>query len=83
MLRHMRTTIRLDGHLMKQLKRLAAESHRTLTAVIEDAVREVIARSKKKSVKKHVDLPTFSGQGLQAGVDLDHTSGLLDIMEGR
>src|SRR5258708_38379094 len=27
-------------------------------------------------------LPTFSGQGLQAGVDLDDSARLLDVMQG-
>jgi hypothetical protein len=29
-----------------------------------------------------VALPTFGGNGLQPGVDLDDTAGLLDIMNG-
>ena len=79
----MRTTIRLENHLIKQLKQLAHETHRTMTSIIEDAVREVIASRKKRPLKKVVDLPTSHGQGLQPGVDLDHNAGLLDLMEGR
>jgi len=78
----MRTTIRLDLNLLRQLKRLAAETHRTLTAVIEDAVREVVARRKKKPARQPVHLPTFPGWGLRPGVDLDDSAGLLDKMEG-
>jgi hypothetical protein len=29
----------------------------------------------------HVPLKTFRGDGLQAGVDLNHSSELLDVME--
>jgi predicted transcriptional regulator len=36
----MRTTIRLDPHLLAEAKKLAAASGRTLTAVIEEALRE-------------------------------------------
>ena len=67
---------------MRQLKQLAAETHRTLTSIIEDAVREVIARRKKKVVRAPIRFPTFRGNGLQPGVDLDNNAGLLDKMEG-
>jgi len=56
---------------MRQLKQLAAETHRTFTAVIEDAVREVLARRKKKVLRASVKLPTFRGDGLQPGVNLE------------
>src|ERR1700675_4442894 len=39
----MRTTVRLDDDLLRQTKTLAAQTGRTLTAVIEDALRETIA----------------------------------------
>jgi metal-responsive CopG/Arc/MetJ family transcriptional regulator len=35
----MRTTVRLDPHLLAEVKRVAASSGRTLTSVIEDALR--------------------------------------------
>ena len=60
------------------------ESGRTLTAVLEDALREAVARRKQKKNKPTpVELATFAGQGLQPGVDLDDSSALLDLMEGR
>lgn len=40
----MRTTIRLDDELLREAKRLAAETNQTLTAVIEEALRERLAR---------------------------------------
>ena len=79
----MRTTIRLDVNLFRQLKQLAVETHRTLTAVIEDAVREVLARRKKKTARAPVRLPTFGGRGLQPGIDLNDAAGLLERMEER
>lgn len=79
----MRTTLNLDDGLFRQVKRLAAETHRTMTAVFEDALREMLARRQKSARAAAVRLPVFSGNGLQPGVDLDHSSGLLDLMEGR
>lgn len=81
MLRCMRTTVRLNDHLLKEAKQLAAGTGRTLTAVIEDALREMLARSKKPPKRSHVTLPTFPGNGLLPGVDLDDTAALLDLME--
>jgi hypothetical protein len=40
----MRTTIRLDDDLLLEIKQLAARSGKTLTSVIEDALREMLAR---------------------------------------
>jgi hypothetical protein len=77
----MRTTIRLDDGLLADAKALAARSGRTLTAVIEDALREALARSRGRSRTRDVlPLSSHSG-GLQPGVDLDDTAALLDLME--
>ncbi|MGH7476978.1 MAG: YlcI/YnfO family protein [Longimicrobiales bacterium] len=78
----MRTTVRLDPHLLADAKRLALETGRTLTRVIEDALREALARRAQPRAREPVELPTFRGAGLQPGVDLDDSSGLLDLMEG-
>jgi predicted transcriptional regulator len=79
----MRTTIRLDDRLLAEAKRLALESGRTLTAVIEDALREVTARRKDAPRAKKTRLIADGGRGLRAGVCLDDNAELLAIMEGR
>lgn len=79
----MRTTVRLDEKLLADVKKLAVESGRTLTAVLEDALREAVTRRKQRRKAPPVELATFAGQGLQPGVDLDDSSALLDLMEGR
>jgi hypothetical protein len=77
----MRTTIRLDDDLLAAAKRLAAETGRTLTAVIEDALRQALAQRRALRRQKAPELPTFRGRGLRAGVDLDDSAALLDLME--
>lgn len=79
----MRTTVRLDDDLLRQTKTLAARTGRTLTAVIEDALRETLARHGSHPRPARVTLPTFKGKGLRPGVDLDDTAGLLDVMNRR
>ena len=78
----MRTTVRLPPGLMAQVKKLARESGRTMTQVIEDALRAAVARSRAASAERTVTIVTFRGDGLQPGVDLDDTSALLDRMDG-
>ena len=77
----MRTTVRLDEELMRDAKRAAAESGKTLTALIEDALREVLARRKAPRSRKPVEIPTFGGDGLQPGVDISSYAALVDLME--
>ncbi len=79
----MRTTIRMDDDLLRQAKEHAARTGTTLTRVIEDAVRQLLARRRVKQVREPVRLPTFCGEGLQPGVDLDDTASLVELMDER
>jgi hypothetical protein len=77
-----RTTINVDDQLLADAKRLARESGKTLTAVIEDALRERLAR--RALPTRGVDrfrLHTYKGDGLQPGVDLDNSAALRDLMD--
>jgi len=77
----MRVTIRLDDQLHAEAKRWAAENGRTLSAVIEDAVREMLARRKTEPKTKRIRLISWRAGVLQPGVNLDNSAELLDIME--
>jgi hypothetical protein len=78
-----RITIRLDDQLLTEAKRLALQDGRTLSAVIENALREVIARRNEAPKTKKTRLITDGGKGLRPGVCLDNNAALLDVMEGR
>ena len=78
----MRTTIRLDEQLLARAKKAAVESGTTLTAIIEEALREKLARRQQRDSRRRVRLKTFQGTGLRPGVDLDDTAALLDLMDG-
>ncbi len=76
-----RTTLRIDPELFSEVKRLANATGRTVTGIIEDALREVLAR-KRRGGAPEVALPrTIPGWGLAPGVDLDDSAALLDLME--
>ena len=79
----MRTTIRLDDQLLSEAKALAARTGRTLTQVIQDALQQALSQRGDAGSSEPLRLPTFQGRGVRAGVDLDDSAGLLDLMEGR
>jgi len=79
----MRTTVNIHDELLRMAKRLALERRETLGKVIEDALRHCLLQSPRASQAKPTRLTTFKGRGLQPGVDLDNTAGLLDAMEDR
>jgi hypothetical protein len=73
----------LDEDLLHEVKRVAAEERTTLTALLEEALRELLARRRQGSPRGGVPLPSYEGRGLQPGVDLDDTAALLDLMDRR
>jgi hypothetical protein len=84
MSRHMRTTVRLDDAFMRQVKREAARRNQTVTSLIEAGLRLVLAQSKSSRPRPRVTLPVSrAGGGLLPGVNLENSTALLDVMEGR
>ena len=81
MLWHMRTTIRLDDQLYSQVRQLAAKRNTTITAVIEDALRQLLTNQQVIQERPTVYLTTVDGEGLLPGVDLDDSAALLELME--
>jgi hypothetical protein len=77
----MRTTIRLDDELLREAKAHALATDRTLTQVIEDALREALARRRGAGQRPPIRLHTFKGSGVQPGVNLDSNAALLDLMD--
>ncbi|MGB5296503.1 MAG: type II toxin-antitoxin system VapB family antitoxin [Thermoanaerobaculia bacterium] len=78
----MRTTVRLDDDLLREAKRHAAEKGMTLTALLDQALREILSREERTPAVDRLELPTFRGRGLQPGVNLDDAVSLRDIMDG-
>lgn len=77
----MRTTVRLDAALLRRLKERAAREGRSMTAIIEEAVRAGLAPA-APARGRPVRLPVSrAGGGLRPGVDLDDGAGLLDRLD--
>lgn len=77
----MRTTIRLDDSILGEAKRIAAEKGMTLTAVIENALRQSFAGRKVAAKRGKIRFTTSGKGGLRPGVDLEDSAALLEMME--
>ncbi len=79
----MRTTITIDDALLAEAKEVAARSGRTLGAVVEDALRESLARVRDvQRPDRRIELPVSQRTGgVLPGVDLHSNAALLDLME--
>ena len=84
MSRHMRTTVRLDDALLDQAQREARRRGQTLTSLLSEGLRLVLAKGTVAPKRHTVVLPMCkAGGGTLPGVDLDDSAALLDIMEER
>jgi hypothetical protein len=84
MLRHMRTTVRLDEALLERARQEASRRGVTLTSLIEQGLQLVLRRPLKRSRRPAVALPECrAGGGALPGLDLNDSASLLDRVEGR
>jgi len=74
-----RTTLQLDDELVRAAKVVAARTGRTLSQVIEDALRQTLI-PRQRYPRQAPPLPTSPGKP-RAGVDLDDNVGLRDLMD--
>jgi Arc/MetJ family transcription regulator len=76
----MRTTIRIDDALYREVKQRAATSGRTVAAVLEDAVRRGLNPMDEGSRDRFTVQSTGAG-GLRPGVDLSCNAALAEAMD--
>ena len=85
MLRHMellmRTTLTIDAAVLAAFKRVAADTHRTLSGVIEDALREQLARRRALGATSAADLPVVPGGLVLPGVDLASNAAVQRLLD--
>jgi hypothetical protein len=75
-----RTTVRLPDELLRRAKRKAAAEGRTLTSLIEDGLRMVVADRGKPMKAKRI-LPRLSSAtgGPWPGIDITNSAALQEI----
>lgn len=73
----MRTTVSLPDHLYVEARRLAAERRTSLTALLEDGLRALLAEARQAPTPVEAEgLPVMDGGKPRKGVDLTDTSAL-------
>jgi metal-responsive CopG/Arc/MetJ family transcriptional regulator len=76
---HMKTTLNIDDTVMAELKREAARQGRTMSEMVETALRLLLRSQRKRETI--AALPTFHSGG--ALVDIADRDALYQAMEGR
>ena len=78
----MRTTLDLDDELMRNLKRRSADMGRTLTSLVEEALRAMLERHSRPEPGYRLKWTVVPG-GPRPGIDLSDRDALMDTMDGR
>ena len=76
----MRTTVSIPDDLLRDAKLAAAGAGRTLSDLVEDGLRLLMARRDPPADSKPT-LPVFGGSGLRPGVDLEDKEGLAALLD--
>ena len=77
----MRTTLTIDAQVLAEFKKRAAETHRTISGLIEDALREHLSRERDQAATKPLDFPIVGGGGFAPGVDLSSNAARADFVD--
>jgi len=84
MFTHMKTTVDIADSLLVEARELAERERMTLRALVEEGLREVLARRRRKRRRFRIRDASFKGDGLQQGVDLGDWERLSAVIyEGR
>jgi hypothetical protein len=78
----MRTTVTIDDDLLRRAKREAARTDRTLSQVLEDALRDSLAPRPAGQKRFRLRLVTAGGTGVRGGVDIADNAAVRDLMDG-
>lgn len=79
----MRTTILLPDDLYDEVRMTAARERRTITSVIEQALRDALHHREQLADRPAFRVDVIHGAELLPGIDLDDGSALLDAMDER
>jgi hypothetical protein len=75
-----RTTVRIDDQLLADAKAFAAQQHRSLNSVIEDALRRLL-RGTEAHEPEPVTFPAYGGSGpARPDLDLNDPKVLKELM---
>jgi hypothetical protein len=78
---HMKTTLIINDRIMLRLKQEAARTGKTLSELVEAALRSMLDHQEKSAPEKLPPLPTFRGG--PPLVEISDRDALYQAMEGR
>lgn len=73
----MRTTVAIEDGLLDQVKLIAAQRRGTVSSVVEEALRELLARHQAQQVRADVVLPVSGSGGWRRWCPREHVADLL------
>ena len=76
MVTHMKTTIDIADAIMDKAREVAAREGVTVRSLVEEGLREVLARRGERRARFRLRDASFKGKGVQAGVDLNDWSAI-------
>ena len=76
----MRTTLNISDDLLAEAKVLAARTHRSIGAVVDDALRVLLRRDGAAPPPTAWTFPTSGAGGLRPGVNLDNSEALAELL---
>lgn len=76
----MRTTLNISDDLLAEAKVLAVKTHRSIGAVVDDALRVLLRRQSGESVFCAWTFPTAGAGGLVSGVNLEDKEALAELL---
>lgn len=80
MLQHMRTTLNIKNEIMALVKRRAAESGRTITDIVEQALSNELSGKQPEKRRFILRWSAVAGKA-QAGIDLADRDSLYSVMD--
>ena len=80
MLEHMRTTLNINGDIMALVKKRAAESGKTITEIVEQALRREVSGQPVRTKRFVLSWNAVPGKA-HPGVDLADRDSLYGVME--
>ncbi len=80
MLKHMRTTLNIDPEIMSLVRKRAAESGKTITEIVEQALRKEVSGEAPRERRFTLKWRAVAGR-TQPGIDLADRDTLYNAME--
>jgi hypothetical protein len=77
----MRTTLSIDGPILKELKKIAHDSGKSLRQVVNETLQRGLLHQRTPIASQRYRLKTVSLGGPQPGVNLDKALRLADVLE--